>query len=97
MIPYGSDRITAADSAAVESLGLAPGGYALVIARPEPENSVLPIVQALSMSAAMQEIPFASFGSVTIDGGDKALRQNAYRIRLTDDEDDKFFVWFRMV
>jgi glycosyltransferase involved in cell wall biosynthesis len=48
MIPYGAAEILAADPARLEPLGLTPGSYALVIARPEPENSILEIVRAFS-------------------------------------------------
>ena len=48
MVPYGADRIVAAPLNALHSLGLEPHGYGLVIARPEPENSVLEIVHAWS-------------------------------------------------
>lgn len=48
MIPYGADRLEGIDPAPLDDLGLAPGGYALVIARPEPDNSILEIVRAFS-------------------------------------------------
>jgi len=48
MIPYGADRIDKPDSGVLTQYGLQPGGYAMVIARPEPENSVLEIVTAFS-------------------------------------------------
>ncbi len=48
MIPYGADRVSAADPTLIEPLGVRPGEYAIVIARPEPENSILEIVQAFS-------------------------------------------------
>jgi glycosyltransferase involved in cell wall biosynthesis len=47
-IPYGSDPITDASSAPLESLGLEPGRFLTLIARPEPENTVLEIVRAFS-------------------------------------------------
>jgi len=47
-IPYGADRIVTADPAPLAALGVSPGGYALVIARPVPENSILEIVRAFS-------------------------------------------------
>ncbi len=47
-IPYGADVIDQADAAALEPLGVTPGAYALVVARPEPENSLLEIVRAFS-------------------------------------------------
>ncbi|MGD9646673.1 MAG: DUF1972 domain-containing protein [Pirellulales bacterium] len=48
MIPYGADRVSHAEVRLIEQLGLAPGNYAVVIARPEPENSLLEIVSAFS-------------------------------------------------
>ena len=48
MVPYGADRVVDAAIAPLEAWHLAPRGYGLVIARPEPENSVLEIVRAWS-------------------------------------------------
>jgi glycosyltransferase involved in cell wall biosynthesis len=51
-IPYGADAVARRDEPgvheALERLGLASGRYATVIARPEPENSILEIVRAWS-------------------------------------------------
>jgi glycosyltransferase involved in cell wall biosynthesis len=47
-ICYGSDRVDHADPAVLQALGLVPGQYALLIARPEPENSILEAVRAFS-------------------------------------------------
>lgn len=47
-IPYGARPIVRDDPDAVAAMGLEPGGYALVIARPEPENMILPLVEAFS-------------------------------------------------
>ena len=46
VIPYGADAVTDAPVAQIAELGLTPGDYALVVARPEPENSLLEIVSA---------------------------------------------------
>ena len=48
MIPYGAERIKAADEKALEVFGVRPQSYALIVARPEPENSILEIVTAFS-------------------------------------------------
>lgn len=48
MIPYGADEVIQADFSLIESYGLKSKAYALVIARPEPENSILEIVTAFS-------------------------------------------------
>jgi glycosyltransferase involved in cell wall biosynthesis len=47
-IPYGADPVDAVDPAPVRALGLTPGAYLTLIARPEIENSVLQIVRAFS-------------------------------------------------
>jgi glycosyltransferase involved in cell wall biosynthesis len=48
MIPYGADTIADADARVLARFGLQPHGYATIIARPEPENSILELVQAYS-------------------------------------------------
>lgn len=47
-IPYGADDVRVADEAPVHALGLEPGRFLTVIARAEPENSLLEIVQGFS-------------------------------------------------
>lgn len=47
-LPYGTDLVDHADPALLAPLGLQPGGYLSLIARPEPENSVLEIVRGFS-------------------------------------------------
>ena len=47
-IPYGGDRVETTDPTVLERFNLAPKGYALVIARLEPENSILEIITAYS-------------------------------------------------
>ena len=48
VIAYGADEVVSANEESVRALGLEPGRYATVIARPEPENSLLEIVSAFS-------------------------------------------------
>lgn len=48
MIPYGADEIDEADAAPLKSFGLVRDGYLTMIARPEPENSILEIVRGFS-------------------------------------------------
>lgn len=48
MIPYGAIPVQSAPPKIVTDLGLEPGRYLTVIARPEPENSLLEIVSAFS-------------------------------------------------
>lgn len=48
MIPYGANQIESADTSLLDAYGLTPGKYAILIARPEPENSILEVVKAFS-------------------------------------------------
>lgn len=48
MIPYGADPITTAEVSRLDSYLIEPNQYGIVIARPEPENNVLEIVEAFS-------------------------------------------------
>lgn len=49
MIPYGADAVADAPVDAVHALGLEPGRFLSVIARAEPENSLLEIVSGFSL------------------------------------------------
>ena len=48
MIPYGARPVESADVGLLDRYGLQAGRFVSVIARPEPENSVLEVVQAFS-------------------------------------------------
>lgn len=48
MIPYGGDEVLSADLALLAAYGIQPGGFSVIIARPEPENSFLEMVRAFS-------------------------------------------------
>lgn len=48
MIPYGADELLSADVSCLKPYGLKPGEFSIVIARPEPENSILEMVRAFS-------------------------------------------------
>ncbi|KQP60635.1 MULTISPECIES: DUF1972 domain-containing protein [unclassified Methylobacterium] len=47
-IPYGGQEVLGAPLAPVEALGLTPGRYLISVARIEPDNSILPIVETFS-------------------------------------------------
>lgn len=49
-IAYGAERITDASIEPIMSMGLQPGSYLTVVARAEPENSLLEIVRGFSSS-----------------------------------------------
>jgi glycosyltransferase involved in cell wall biosynthesis len=48
MIPYGGDEVVAVSAAPLAALGLTPQKYLVSIARIEPDNSILPMVEAFS-------------------------------------------------
>ncbi|MBF8723037.1 DUF1972 domain-containing protein [Pseudomonas guariconensis] len=48
MIPYGGDDVASGDLRLLERFSLNSGGYSIIIARPEPENSILEMVRAFS-------------------------------------------------
>lgn len=47
-IAYGADRVEQADVGVLAQYGLVPNGYAILIARAEPENSILEVVRGWS-------------------------------------------------
>ena len=47
-IPYGGDPVSAASTAPILAMGLQPGGYMTSIARIEPDNNILTMVEAFS-------------------------------------------------
>jgi glycosyltransferase involved in cell wall biosynthesis len=47
-IPYGADEVTTASPAPLRAYGLESGSYLVSIARIEPDNSILPMVEAFS-------------------------------------------------
>jgi len=65
VISYGSDRVTAQSAKGLQDLGLEPGKYLSVIARPEPENSLLEIVRAFS--AKRRGVSLAVLGNYCSD------------------------------
>ena len=48
MIPYGAEPVFQADVKLLDAYGLVPNNYGVLIARAEPENSILEAVQAFS-------------------------------------------------
>ena len=79
VIPYGADSVTCADEAPVRSLGLVPRQFATVIARAEPENSLLEIVSGFSRKH--RGIQLAVLG--------KYDRAHAYQLRVLEAASDE--------
>lgn len=48
MIPYGARDVVDANASLLDFFGIKPGKYAIVIARAEPENSILEIIKGFS-------------------------------------------------
>ena len=61
MVPYGADRVDDASTDPLRAWGLTPHGYGLIIARPEPENSLLEMVRA--WSATPRDRPLVVLGA----------------------------------
>lgn len=80
MIPYGADAVLRADASVLRGYRLAPRSYALVIARPEPENSLLEIVAAFSRRRR---------GVRLVVLGDYFPGQNEYHRRVLDAASDE--------
>ena len=66
VIPYGADLVSSAPVELVHRYGLLPKKYYLLIARPEPENSILEIVQAYS--SEIRGMPLVVLGKYARDG-----------------------------
>jgi glycosyltransferase involved in cell wall biosynthesis len=66
VIAYGADPVTSAPSDLIGEYGLTPKGYYLLIARPEPENSILEIVNAYSQRP--RGVPLVILGNYKANG-----------------------------
>ncbi|GLK49322.1 hypothetical protein GCM10017620_22950 [Brevundimonas intermedia] len=73
MIPYGADPVTEAPEAKVRALGLNPGRYLISIGRIEPENNILPMIQAFA--ATPRDLQFVCLGKLEPD-------KNAYHAEV---------------
>ena len=69
MIPYGGDEITGADARLLDRYGIEPGCFSIIIARPEPENSILQMVRAFSLKPRQHKLVVL---------GNFALESNAF-------------------
>ncbi|WED20635.1 DUF1972 domain-containing protein [Vibrio sp. JC009] len=56
MIPYGAPDVSGADVSVLDKYGLVPNKYSILIARPEPENSILEVVKAFSVKKRGQKL-----------------------------------------
>lgn len=76
-IAYGADPVADAPTDPVKVLGLTPGRFLTVIARPEPENSLLEIVRGFSR--ARRGVTLAVLGKYDVEGNayHRAVREAA--------------------
>lgn len=65
IIPYGASEVHAAPVDAIKPFGLEPQQYYLVVARPEPENSILEIVRGHANSRSRR--PLVVLGNYRIE------------------------------
>jgi glycosyltransferase involved in cell wall biosynthesis len=56
MIPYGGPDVRSADLSVLDEFGLEANRYSILIARPEPENSILEVVSAFSSQPRNQKL-----------------------------------------
>lgn len=75
LIRYGAPILETAPTEGIRELGLEPGGYHLVVARFEPENHVLEIVEGYQRSSATK--PLVVVGSAPYSAGYTQAIRNA--------------------
>jgi glycosyltransferase involved in cell wall biosynthesis len=80
MIPYGADEVDGASSEPIEAFGLVPQCYFTLIARAEPENSILDVVRAFSAKRR---------GSTLAVLGNYDTERNAYHRAVRDAASDE--------
>ena len=82
MIPYGSEEVEDPDELFLEQHGLTSRSFYLVIARPEPDNSILEIVSAYSKKT--RKIPLIVLGNYMPGDSyhDSVLREGGPGVRF---------------
>lgn len=79
VIPYGAKEVVEAKTDVLSEFDLAPYEYGIVIARPEPENSILEIVEAFSTKPAHRKLVVL---------GKYEPEKNEYHRRVTESAGD---------
>ena len=64
-IAYGADPVTSAPEEPVRALGLEPGKYLISIARIEPDNNILPIVEAFRRCRQRGDMKLVVLGTLS--------------------------------
>lgn len=81
-IAYGADPIDGVSDAPVRAMGLAPGRYLTLIARPEPENSILDVVQGYAARARDVELVVLGNYEATNPYHQRVLAAGAGRVKF---------------
>lgn len=71
------------------------GGVWKELTATEAKQSPL-LLQALALVSPRSEVPFARFGEISLDGGDKALGRPALRFKCLDADADWFYFWVNL-
>lgn len=77
VIGYGARYLESGDATVLARYGVVPGRYAMVVARPEPENSILEIVSAFSRRPREFNLLVLGDYPATADGYRRAVREKA--------------------
>ncbi len=100
--PFSRWQLTARQGDSETTIGFDSAGFYRVTVDGRQDLRILdakldPWFMAAAMVAiANQPDCVESFGQILLDGADKAGQKNAWRMKLTDDLDDPFYVWFNM-
>jgi S1-C subfamily serine protease len=71
------------------------GGAWKELSATEAKQSPL-LLQAMALASVRSEAPFARFGSISLDGGDKATGRPALRFKCLDADEDWFYFWVNL-
>ena len=77
MIPYGADKVEPAQNTILDKLQLKPDDYAVIIARPEPENSILEVVKAFTDNVSGKKLVILGNYDVVKNDYHRAVRDAA--------------------
>ncbi|MFN5323098.1 MAG: S1C family serine protease [Planctomycetota bacterium] len=71
------------------------GGVWAELTATEAKQSPL-LLQAMALTSIRSDAPFARFGAISLDGGDKALGRPALRFKCLDADEDWFYFWVNL-
>jgi glycosyltransferase involved in cell wall biosynthesis len=83
VIPYGGEVVTQACFAELQSLGLSPRSYYLVVCRFEPENNVHEIIRGFSASCSDAKLVLVGDSSLSTDYVKSIVEHRSDRIVFT--------------